>query len=174
MSVWIDEAGVLVRPPEISNILPSLLDRLELDLDALPPERREALVEARKIRFEPEKYVAALRDWAGKGAESRYALSPDEVIARSQPRSAAEAEAAAHFELGEYLRREGHVEAAQDHWRKAHRLHPQNWTYKRQAWDLIDPVDAGMQYNVKHVYDSNWLDDIKRYGAEDYYPALEM
>jgi tetratricopeptide (TPR) repeat protein len=173
-SVWVDEEGMLVRPAEPANVLPSLLDRLDLDLEALPPERREALAEARKIRFEPEKYVAALRDWVEHGSASRYALSPAEVIARSRPRSLDLAAAAAHFELGEYLREQGEVEAAQQHWREAHRLQPENWTYKRQAWELIDSVDGGMQYNVKHVYESNWLEDIRRFGPENYYPALDM
>ena len=36
-----------------------------------------------------EKYAERLRDWVANGAESRYALSPDEVIARSQPSSPA-------------------------------------------------------------------------------------
>jgi hypothetical protein len=165
---------MLVRPAEPANVLPSLLDRLDLDLETLPPERREALAEARKIRFEPEKYVAALRDWVEHGSASRYALSPADVIARSRPRSLELAAAAAHFELGEYLREHGEVKAAQQHWREAHRLQPENWTYKRQAWELIDSVDAGMQYNVKHVYESNWLEDIRRFGPENYYPALDM
>jgi hypothetical protein len=173
-AVWIDEEGVLVRPPEPSNILPSPLDRMDLDLASLPPARQEAIAEARKFNFEPKKYVAALRDWVENGASSRYALSPDEVLARSRPRPLEEATAAAHFELGEHLREQGDIECSQQHWREAHRLAPQNWTYKRQAWELIDSVDAGMQHDVKHIYESNWLDDVKRFGAENYYPRLEL
>jgi tetratricopeptide (TPR) repeat protein len=173
-SVWVDEDGVLVRPAEPSNILEPPLARMDLDLESLPPERREAIDEALKIRYQPEKYVAALRDWARQGAGSRYALSAGQVVARSRPQTADAACAAAHFELGEYLHRRGEVDDARGHWREAHRLQPENWTYKRQAWDLIDPVDAGMQYNVKHVYDSNWIEDVKRFGAANYYPPLDM
>src|SRR3954453_7552561 len=36
-AVWIDEQGMLVRPPETSHILPSPLERLDLDLDSLSP-----------------------------------------------------------------------------------------------------------------------------------------
>ena len=57
-----------------------------MDLDTLPPELAEVLREAQKIRTEPELYVAMLRDWAANGADSQYALSPDEVVARSRPR----------------------------------------------------------------------------------------
>ena len=41
-----------------------------------------------------------LRDWAEHGADSRYALSPDEVVERSRPRDRANAEGQAHLELG--------------------------------------------------------------------------
>lgn len=173
-AVWIDEYGMLVRPPETSHILPSPLERLDLDLDSLSPERQESIREALKFNFEWEPYVAALRDWADKGAESRYALAPDEVVARSRPRPPDEAAAAAHFELGAYLHARGDVEGSQRHWREAHRLQPENWTYKRQAWNLIDPIEAGMQHDVKHVYDSNWLEDVKRFGAENYYPKPDL
>ena len=37
-------------------------------------------------------YPDAIRDWAAKGADSEFALTPDEVVARSQPRSNAASE----------------------------------------------------------------------------------
>ena len=42
-----------------------------------------------------------LVDWANNGSGSRYALSPDEVIARSLPRPIEHARATACFELGQ-------------------------------------------------------------------------
>jgi tetratricopeptide (TPR) repeat protein len=120
------------------------------------------------IRRDHEAYIAALRDWAAKGAESTWALEPYEVIERSTPRSADSARAAAHFELGEHLHRLGEVEAAQHHWREAHRLAPENWTYKRQAWQLVDPVRQGRT----SVYEGSWVDDVTASGAENYYPPL--
>ena len=124
--------------------------------------------EARKIKSDPDLTVAMLRDWVERGAESPYALAPDEVIRRSHPRSTAEATAAAEFELGEYLHRNGDHDAAIPHWRAAHRLHPDNWTYKRQAWNFEDPVRQGHT----DVYDSSWFEDIKKIGAENYYPPI--
>jgi len=39
----------------------------------------EIMAEAAKIRRDTEAYHAALRDWVANGADSRFALSPDEV-----------------------------------------------------------------------------------------------
>ena len=166
--VWIDEAGTIVRPPEPAfPQRPYFLDRQP------PPDASPALVErlreAHKIRVEPEKYVTALRDWVAQGPGSRYALPPDEVVARSRSRPLAEATATAHFELGQYLWRAGYPDDAVLHFREAHRLHPDNWTYKRQAWHLEDPAQG-----PSASYDSDWLTDVRHIGAENYYPPLEM
>ena len=72
------------------------------------------------------------------GADSRYALTPEEVIARSQPRSPATLEAAAHFELAQHIwRQEGLSERALAHFNAAHELQPDNITYKRQAYSVV-------------------------------------
>ena len=65
---------------------------------------RQMLTEVKAIPDDAEAYRAAIVDWVEHGAASPYALSPDEVIARSRPRGADEAEAAACFELGQHLR----------------------------------------------------------------------
>jgi hypothetical protein len=96
-------------------------------------------------------------------------LSPDEVIEQSRPRPPQLAEAAAEFELGQRLHRAGHAEDAIPHFRAAHRLDPDNWTYKRQAWSLVDPFQGPTEH-----YDGDWTSDIRKIGAENYYPALKM
>ena len=166
--VWIDEQGVIVRPPEPA--WPKRQERPRRDPPPDAPPRVLALVEAvSKIRIDPDTYVAALRDWVEKGRESRYSLSPHEVIERSQPRGVDEATAAAHFELGQYLYRAGRVEDAVRHFREAHRLQPDNWTYKRQAWSLADPSQGPTA-----LYEGDWLSDVQKIGAENYYPPLKM
>ena len=169
-AVWIDEDGMIVRPaePAFPGKNPVLDSIKEMDLSTLPPEAAEMLAEARKIQTDPEGYLAMLIDWVEHGSTSRYALSPDEVVARSQPRTSEEAMAAAEFELGEYLHRSGDHAAAIPHWRLAHRLFPGNWTYKRQAWDIEDPMRQGRT----EAYDSSWFDDVKAMGAEHYYPPV--
>ena len=166
--VWIDERGTIVRPPE-----PAFPIRREYDASKAPPNLpghiAAMLAEAGKIRIEPETYVAALRDWVARGDESPYALSPDEVIERSRPRPAEEAQAAAHFELGQHLYASGRPELAVGHFREAHRLQPGNWTYKRQAWSLADPLQGPTE-----LYDGDWLSEVRKVGAENYYPPLRM
>ena len=107
-------------------------------------------------------------DWVAKGADSVYALAPEEVVRRSGVRSDDEARAAAEFELGEWLHSQGDHAAAIPHWRNAHRLFPDNWTYKRQAWNFEDPMRQGRT----DAYDSSWFDDVKKIGAENYYPEI--
>jgi hypothetical protein len=171
-SVWIDEQGTIERPAEVANVMPPFMDRVasgEIQLpDDLSPSWRESLEEVKKLRYEPDLYLAALRDWVERGAESEWARTPDEVIERSQPRSRERAEAAARFELGEYLHERGEIEAAQGHWREAHRLYPENWTYKRQAWELVSPGEQGRT----DVYEGSWLDDVRALGADSYHPPL--
>jgi hypothetical protein len=109
-----------------------------------------------------------IEDWIEHGADSPYAHTPEEVIARSDPRSADEATAAAEFELGQWLHTNGDHDAAIPHWRNAHRLYPSNWTYKRQAWNFEDPMRQGHT----DAYDGSWFEDVKKIGAENYYPEI--
>jgi hypothetical protein len=168
--VWIDEDGMIVRPaePAFPGKNPVLDSLREIDLDTLPPDVAAMLEAARKIKTDPEGYLAMILDWVELGAASRYALEPDEVLRRSQPRSLDEARAAAHFEAGEQLHRAGDHAAAIPHWREAHRLYPTNWTYRRQAWELEDPSRQGHT----DAYDSSWFEDVQKIGAENYYPPV--
>jgi hypothetical protein len=166
--IWIDEEGIIVRPPEPAHPRrPAFLDRV-VPPEASPAEReRIELVKA--LRVDAEQYVAALRDWASsaRGGKSRYALSPDEVLRRSRPRPIGEATAAAHFALGQALHARGEHAAAIEHFREAHRLQPTNWTYRREAWSL-----AGSDREA--VYGTSWVDEVKREGVENYYPRLRL
>jgi hypothetical protein len=168
--IWIDEQGVIVRPPE-----PAFPGRVGMDYEKLelpegtPRRLAEMLEETRKIRIDPQAYLAALRDWAANGSRSRFALSPQEVIERSAPRPAEVSEAAACFELGQRLHRSGHADDAVRWFREAHRLQPDNWTYKRQAWSFLDPFQGPSEQ-----YEGDWLTDIRKIGAENYYPPVEL
>lgn len=168
--VWIDEDGMIVRPaePAFPGENPVLDQLKSIDISTLPPDAAEMLAEARKIQTDPEGYRAMLVDWVEHGAASPYALAPDEVVRRSQPRGDDEARAAAQFELGQHLHRMGDHAAAIPHWREAHRLFPDNWTYKRQAWEFEDPMRQGHT----DAYDGSWFEDVKQIGAENYYPPI--
>ena len=166
--VWIDEGGAIVRPPETAYpARPNYGDR-EIPPDASAREAAE-IAEVRKLRTEAEEYVSALRDWVEHGARSRFVLPPEEVLRRSRPRPPEEAEAAARFELGQHLHRLGRAEHAVRHFREAYRLQPDNWTYKRQAWDLLESHRSPLE-----VYGGDWLTDVRKIGAENYYPRLDL
>ena len=176
--LWIDEQGTIVRPAEPA--WPGSFGRRGPAAQSADQPERYAQIfgEAAKIRRDSEGYVAALRDWVARGPESPFVLAPDEVIARSQPRSPAVAEAAAHFELGQHLYRAGFPEDAIPHFRAAHRLQPDNWTYRRQAWYLAAPMpgDLGAFWQgplpgqeAEWPYESDWLSDVRQSGAENYY-----
>lgn len=164
--VWINESGLIVRPPEPA--FPARLSGADREIPAdTPPDEAERLRDLKKLRMEPEKYIAALRDWVARGAHSPYALSPAEVLRRSRSRPPEEATAAAHFELAQHLYRHGQADGAVAHFRAAHRLQPDNWTYKRQAWSMDDGP-------IKH-YEGNLFSDVKKIGGfANFYPALEM
>jgi hypothetical protein len=173
-AVWVDETGTIVRPPH-----PAAVERYDWS-KLKPPEGlpedinrhvRDMLEQVKRIpRFDTDHYVDALRDWVGHGAASDYALAPDEVVARSRPCAPEVARAAAEFELGQHLHHAGHADDARPHFRAAHRLQPENWTYKRNAWELVSP---GLQGPSEH-YDGDWLSDIKRAGPENYYAPLDF
>jgi hypothetical protein len=166
--IWIDEEGKVVRPAEPAFPgRPAFLD--QPPPDGLDPYLTESLAESRKIRADYERYPAALRDWVAIGAGSRFLLGPAESAERAGRRTPDAALAAAHFELGCHLLGLGREAAAVPHFREAHRLQPANWTYKRQAWTLAD-----RRQGPTELYAGDWLGDVRKTGAENYYPPLDL
>jgi len=163
MAVWIDEDGNLVRPAESASIERSPLRDMEIP-DGLPERLRLMYQSVKDIPDDGEAYRAAIVDWVTKGADSVFALQPHEVIERSQPRSTDEAKAAACFDLGNYLRTEIGPDAAVQWWKEAHRLHPKNLTYKRQAWTLVTTPEGAAENDLMQgpndVYETNLLDEV--------------
>jgi hypothetical protein len=164
--VWIDEAGVIVRPPETAHPRRPAFKDQAIPADATPRER-ERIEIVKALNADAERYVAALRDWIANGAASRFALASDAVVRRSRPRPLSEATAAAHFALGQQLHASGEPALATEHFKEAQRLHPTSWTYRRDAWAI-----AGPDYPT--IYGTTWLDDVKREGVENYYPTLHL
>lgn len=161
--VWIEEQGVIVRPPETAYPRrPAFLDREPRPED--PPHVAERIQLVKRLRIDSDSYMRALREWVLTGA---HALTADALAMRSRTRSVEEATAAAHFELAQHLVRTDRGTAAVKHFRAAHRLQPDNWTYKRQAWSLVDPTQGPTKF-----YEGDWLTDVKQVGAENYYPRL--
>ena len=114
-----------------------------------------------------------------RAASSRSA--PDEVVERSQPRSAGMSEGAAHFELANHLWRADQRDAAIAHFVECHRLQPDNWTYKRQAWSLVGNERVGGDYGrwaqapvegeeADWPFESDFRSDVETVEVGGYYP----
>jgi hypothetical protein len=167
MAVWIDETGTIVRNAESASIERSPLRDMEVP-DGIPDRMKTMLTEVKAIPDHAEAYRAAVVDWAVDGADSRFVLAPDEVVARSMPRDQATARATACFELGRHLHTtldgESGDAAAITWWKEAHRLDPSNWTYKRQAWTLSttapDADENDLLQEAGEVYGTSWIDDV--------------
>lgn len=168
---WIDEQGIIVRPPEPAFLLdPADLVAPFLEQPELAdPEFVAASHEIVAMQIDPHIYPSMVLDWVEHGSESRYVLDPETVIARSQPRSQDESAAAAHFELGVHLQEQGQPNAARAHFVQAHALQPSNWTYKRQAWKIETNSET-----VGDVagYGTGWLSEVRKIGADQYYAPM--
>jgi hypothetical protein len=194
--VWIDENGMIVRPAESAwpgerAEAPASDDAPVAEAEPTPtepaPEMPSRIIEmmgqAAQIVSNRDSYAAALRDWAANGADSQFVMSADEVLAASGPRGAHESSAAAHFELATHLEMEGNHDAAVPHFAAAHRLAPDNWTYRRQAWSiepsaLPGPMSRFWQGPIDGnedawPYEGSWVDDIKVSGPANYYKPMQ-
>lgn len=179
--IWIDETGTIVRPAEPANPHPPTTERPYRPADGLPAHMNEIMDEASRIQVD-FRYSDMLRDWARRGSESPYALEPAQVVRRSRPRDASAARGQAHLELGAALWALGDRRGAEAHWREAHRLDPANFAGKRQAWSLAAP-DTGPfarfwqgpapEHEGEWPYESDWLTEVRSFGAEHYYPPLD-
>ena len=179
-SVWIDENGVIVRPAETAPAPPQATappPGIDVTGSGVPQRFVEIMAEAVKIKKDAQAYHAALRDWVDNGAASRFALSPDEVVARSRPRDNDKALGHAHFQLATQLEIDGHHDAAVQHFREAHRLVPDSWTFRRQAWSLEKVGDGPLARFWQGPspddpdawpYEGDWLSDVRKSGAENY------
>ncbi len=189
--VWIDEAGMIVRPAEAgwpggrqelpANLISSLP---KVGRAKTAPRRREGSPATNVLSAGQDRagYGDAIRDWVAHGSASVYALTPDEVIARSQPRSIDQSEAAGHFELANHLWSSGSRSSAIEHFNACHRLQPDNWTYKRQAWSSVSNERVSGEFGrfvqgpLKGEEDdwpfaSDFRSDVAMLEAGEYYPA---
>lgn len=167
MSMWVEADGRIVQPAHHSPVTPGWGDR---PIPEGLPERITGRFEVLKTATDRhQEYLAALRRWAVDGT----ALTPDAARAASGIRSADQAMAIACFELGEHLRTSVGPDAAVPWWREAHRLDPDNWSAKRQAWSLVTTPEGAapdLMQEDTGPYEGNWLDDVLAVGMDNYYP----
>ena len=172
-AVWIDESGTIVRPGDQAYRAPAASPPAAggaaqpQQQYVPPPEHREVLQTLASIIDRSGRYDDAIRDWAAHGAQSRYALSPEQVIERSRPRPPEVGMAAAEFELAQHLQRLGAGLDAVPHFKEAHRLDPREWTYLRQALAVADPAWG-------KVYERDMLSEVAAVGAGTFYAPLDL
>lgn len=190
--IWIDEAGMIVRPSEPGWGLPSpmpesfmsyLGERMQAQAEraAAAGEELPDIMGLVTTGQDRATYPDAIRDWVANGAASQFSLDPAEVVARSHPRPPGVSAAAAHFELANHLWGQSDRAGAIAHFNEAHRLQPENWTYKRQAWSMVGNEQVGGDFGrfeqgptpgaeSEWPFDSDFNADIAKLEAGQYYP----
>lgn len=160
-AVWIDEDGRIVRPSEPAGATDNFR-QLDPDTFDLPED------EVHRLDTNRRTYWDAIRDWVDKGAESEFALSPDEARAKLRRPSEADVRAAAHARIGRYLFAEGAHDAAKGHFEEAVRLCPEKWNYRRQSM-VLEPELVG-ELNTQ----AGFFEATASLGGDAYYETIDM
>lgn len=154
-AVWIDEDGIIVRPPETAGSTDHFR-RMNLETRTMSPEDQAARLAAR------QSYLDAVRAWVTTG---RHALPADAARA-GIPRVTPEiAEARTRFRLGVWLRAHGNVIEGDRQMNIASELHPESWSMWRQAADLDEVGKASGPGFWKRV---------QALGDKPYYPPPKL
>jgi len=143
-AVWINEKGVIVRPPEV----------------AYADNRFKAM-----HGVDAGEYLQAIRDWVTNGERSGFVVSEAELKTRLKAQTPDRAMADAEFALAEYLYKNGNGVDAIPHFKEAQRLSPDNWNYKRQAWALSD---------AQRDYGTTFWDEVKKLDGKPYYEPRKL
>jgi hypothetical protein len=154
-AVWIDEQGMIVRPPETAGSTDHFR-RMDLTTRTMSPEDQAERLAARTA------YLDAVRDWVNTG---KHALPADKARAEL-PRVTSEiAEARARFRLGVWLRDNGQAAEGDRQMQAASGLHPDSWSMWRQAADLQEVGKASGPDFWKRV---------QALGDKAYYPPPKL
>ena len=121
-AVWIDEGGLIARPPRVEH--GSNMFQFAHGLDCEP-------------------HLAALRRWAETGETD---FSPAELSNATMPPTYEEQQARAEHALAWQLHKNGAAEEAAAHWRNAIQLSPYDWTIRRGSMWLRGENPFGAEF----------------------------
>jgi hypothetical protein len=161
-AVWIDEDGMIVRPPEAPGSTDAFRS-MNLQTREVPRERADDGKVRRQV------YVDAVRDWIDRGRASEHVLASDEVRRRMRGLDRNASLAAAHFRLGVWLAQHGERDAGQRALETAVGLEPESWTFRRQKIVLADPGLTGQLASTPEFWQA-----VQALGDSYYYPPTEM
>jgi hypothetical protein len=154
-AVWIDENGLIVRPPETAGSTDHFR-RMNLETRTMSPEDQAARLAARQA------YLDAVRAWVNTGMHTL----PADAARAALPKVTAEiAEARARFRLGVWLRDHGNTTEGDRQMDIASNLHPDSWSMWRQAADLQEVGKASGPDFWKRV---------QALGDRPYYPPPDL
>jgi hypothetical protein len=142
---WIDETGRIVRAA-----------------DPIYAQRRNR--ETGEVTINTQ-YLDAVRDWVSNGSKSTYVMDESKLDNRLPDLDFDDVTAAAYFHLATYLAQQGHQADALVYFKRAHSLRPENWTYKRQAWNFGD---------IERDYGTNFQEALKDPVSGPFYPPLDL
>ena len=154
-AVWIDEQGMIVRPPETAGSTDHFR-RMDLKTRTMSPEDQAERLAARTA------YLDAVRDWVNTG---KHALPADKARAELPKVTSEIAEARARFRLGVWLRDNGQAAEGDRQMQAAAGLHPDSWSMWRQAADLQEVGKASGPDFWKRV---------QALGNKAYYPPPKL
>jgi hypothetical protein len=112
-----------------------------------------------------EDYLNAVRDWVAQGPHSAYVMDHERLERRLPSLDADDVKAAALFQLATYLAKHGDAADALVYFKQAHALRPDNWTYKRQAWNFGD---------IERDYGTTFREALKDPASGAFYPPLDL
>ena len=157
-AVWIDEEGRIVRPTESGGSI-DILREFDMETMAFKPDAMERAGAAKAT------YQDAVRDWARKGADSRYVFSPDDARRHVEQMTDDVADAHCRFQLGEFLLRHGREDEAAAVFAECRALHPDSWNIFRQTSEKMDTgIAAGEEFWGK----------VMSLGEKQYYKSVDM
>jgi hypothetical protein len=157
-AVWIDEAGRVVRPTETGGSL-DILREFDFEAGGFKPEATERAAAVKAT------YLDAVKDWAVKGSNSKYAFDPEQARAHVPALSDDMVMAHAKFQLGQYLAKQDRQDEADALFAESRALHPDSWNIYRETTERMENGIAASE---------EFWGKVMSLGDKEYYATIDM